>query len=51
MRRYGTAPKNIDDAVGDYRMDEHIGDVVGHVFVEPKDDLGRRVELARFRLG
>jgi hypothetical protein len=33
------------------RIDEHVDEVAGHVVIEPKDDLGRRVELAGFRLG
>jgi hypothetical protein len=51
MRRYRTDPKNAEDAVGVYRMDEHVDSVAGHVFVEPKDDRGRPVEPAAFRLG
>ena len=50
MRPYGDVPKNTDDAAGVYRMDEHADDVAPHVFIEPKDDLGRRVEIPKFRL-
>jgi hypothetical protein len=51
MELYRTDPNNTEDAVGGYRMDEHVDSAAGHVFIEPKDDLGRRVEPAVFRLG
>lgn len=50
MRLNPTNPINTYYAARVYWTDEHVGDATCHVFIDPTDDSGRRLEPPVLRL-